>query len=253
MSLVAIILTKNEARHIPSCIKSLLWADQVLVFDSFSQDGTAQLATQAGARVIRHPFQDFASQRNAALDAVEGSFDWIFFVDADERSTPELAAEIRQVTQGTDVSGWWVPRHNYLFGRLTLGAGYYSDYQMRLLRAGRGRYERPASEIVVLDGAEGYLTQPLIHYNYETLAQFRAKQRTRELFEAINLDGQGTEVRLRTFVSQPLRHFWWRYVTLKGYQDGWHGLRLCLLLAYYFGWRYYLRLWRMRRAGALTN
>jgi hypothetical protein len=124
---------------------------------------------------------------------------------------------------------------------------------MRLLRAGHGRYERPASEIVVLDGAEAYLTCPLIHYNYETLAQFRTKQHTREVFEATNLHRQGVEIHPHTLVSQPLRHFWWRYVTLKGYQDGWHGLRLCLLLAYYFGWRYYLRLWRMRRAGVWSD
>ncbi len=249
MELVAVILTKNEERHIVSCIKSLEWADAVVVIDAYSQDTTTELARAAGARVIQHRFSDFAETRNAALDAVEGEFDWIFFVDADERATPELAREIRQVIQLSDINGWWVPRHNYIFGRLTQGAGYHPDYQMRLLRAGCGRYERPASEIVVLKGADGYLTESLIHYNYETLGQFHAKQRLREQFEAMNLHRQGVRLRPHTFVLQPMRHFWWRYVTLKGYQDGWHGLRLCLLLAYYFGWRYYVRLWRLRRSG----
>jgi (heptosyl)LPS beta-1,4-glucosyltransferase len=251
MRLTAIILTKNEARHIVPCIESLAWADEVVVFDSYSKDETVELAQGAGARVIQHPFENFSQQRNDALDMIES--DWIFFVDADERATPAVGNEIRQAIQREDVHGWWSPRHNYIFGRLTRGAGYLPDYQMRLLRSGCGRYERPASEIVALEGADGYLTQPLIHYNYETLALFHHKQHTRETFEATTLHRQGVRLRPHTFVLQPLRHFWWRYVTLKGYQDGWHGLRLCLLLAYYFGWRYYVRLWQMRRSGELAD
>ncbi len=251
MGLVAAILTKNEERNIVPCVESLLWCDDVVVFDSFSEDRTVELAQETGARVVQHPFRNFADQRNAALDAIES--DWVFFVDADERATPELAREIRQVIQRTEINGWWVPRDNYIFGRLTRGAGYYPDYQMRLLRAGCGRYERPASEIVVLNGADGYLTQPLIHYNYETVAQFHIIQSAREIFEATNLHRQGVQLRPHRLLVQPVRHFWWRYVTLKGYQDGLHGLRLCLLLAYYFGWRNYVRLWQMRRSGELSD
>ena len=249
MRLVAVILTTNNARDIVPCVESVLWCDEVVVFDGFSTDETVDLAAQAGARVIEHPFQDFAQQRNAALDATEG--DWVFFVDSDERATPELGREIRDAIGREDVNGWWVPRHNYVFGRLTRGAGYYPDYQMRVLRSGCGRYERPASEIVVLEGPEGYLTQPLVHYNYRTVADFFAKQRAREAFEAMTLHRQGVRLRLRTFVLQPVREFWRRYVMLDGYQDGWHGLRLCLLLAYFFGWRNYVRLWQMRRSGEL--
>jgi glycosyltransferase involved in cell wall biosynthesis len=247
--LVAVILTTNNARDIVPCIESVLWCDEVIVFDGFSTDETVDLATQAGARVIQHPFQDFAQQRNAALDAAEG--DWILFVDSDERGTPELGREIREEIGREDINGWWVPRHNYVFGHLMRGAGYYPDYQMRLLRAGCGRYERPASEIVVLEGAEGHLTQPLVPYNYRTVADFYAKQRAREAFEATTLHRQGVRLRPRTFILQPVREFWRRYVTLGGYRDGWPGLRLCLLLAYHFGWRNYVRLWQMRRSGEL--
>jgi glycosyltransferase involved in cell wall biosynthesis len=251
MRLTAVILTKDEARNVVPCIETLSWCDEVVVFDAFSTDGTPRLAEQAGAQVIQHPFFNFAQQRNAALDAVKG--DWIFFVDADERATPELGREIRQVIEREDVHGWWVPRHNYVFGKLMRGAGYYPDYQMRLLRAGRGRYERPASEIVVLTGADDYLTQPMIHYNYETIAAFHAKQRAREAFEATTLHRQGVRLRPRTFVLQPIREFWRRFVTLKGYRDGWHGLLLCILLTYYFGWRNYVCLWQMRRLGELSE
>jgi glycosyltransferase involved in cell wall biosynthesis len=243
--LSAIILTKNESRHIADCVASLRWADEVVVFDSFSDDDTVARAEQAGARVLQHPFENYAQMRNAALDTATNA-DWIFFVDADERATSELGAGIRDIVTRGDAPpapvGYWVPRHNYIFGKLTLHAGFYPDYQMRLLRRGRARYERPVHEIVALDGPEGHLKHPLIHYNYDTLEQFHAKQRRYVQHDAQELDQQGIRFKPRNLISQPLRHFWWRYVTLHGYQDGLHGLHLCLLLAYYYGFRTYLQL-----------
>jgi len=251
-TLAAIVLTKNEEPHIGACLDSLAWVDRRVVFDSLSTDRTCDIAREHGADVIRHPFGDYASQRNAALDAV--SADWIFFVDADERATPELADEVKMilVQAGQGIVGWNVPRHNYLFGKLTRGAGYWPDYQMRLLMRGCARYNRPASEIVELEGPSGYLKNPLIHYNYESIAQFHQKQTFRIDFEATNLYRQGAKSRFYTPYSMTVKHFWWRFVSLKGYQDGLHGLRLSWLLAYYFGYRYYRRLAEMWRAKAGT-
>ncbi len=258
--LAAVVLTKNEEHHIGACLDSLAWADRRVVFDSFSTDRTCAIAREHGAEVMQHPFGDYASQRNAALQAVEA--EWIFFVDADERATPELAEEITilvaagaresagESSSVSDVAGWYVPRHNYLFGKLTHGAGYWPDYQMRLLKRGCARYDRPASEIVELEGQVGYLRNALLHYNYETVAQFRHKQTFRIDFEAENLYRRGEKYRFYSPYYMTIRHFWWRYVTLKGYGDGLHGLRLCLLLAYYFGYRYYRRLGQLYRSGA---
>ena len=98
--LTAIILTKNEARHIVKCIDSLRWADRIVVFDSYSDDDTVDLATAAGAQVFQRPFDNYAAQRNAALEAVAPRDDansWVLFIDADERGTPALAGEIRRV------------------------------------------------------------------------------------------------------------------------------------------------------------
>ena len=248
--LAAIVLTKNEERHIGACLDSLAWADRCVVIDSFSTDRTCVIAREHGAEVIQHPFSDYAAQRNVAIDAVDA--DWIFFVDADERATPELAEEIRKIVgvEFGEVVGWNVPRRNYLFGKLTRGAGYWPDYQMRLIKRGRARYDRPASEIVVLDGPAGDLQQPLIHYNYETIAQFRAKQTFRIDFEATNLYRRGEKCKFYSPYYMTVKHFWWRYVTLKGYRDGLHGWRLCVLLAYYFGYRYYHRLGQLYRSSA---
>jgi (heptosyl)LPS beta-1,4-glucosyltransferase len=245
--LTAIILTKDEEKNIRDCITSLQWADEVVVFDAFSQDGTVELARESGATVVQHPFHNFAQQRNAALDAVDS--DWVFFVDADERATPELASEIRRAIQDESRSGWWVPRHNYIFGRVIRHAGWYPDYQLRLLRRGRARYDpkREVHEIVILDGEEGYLENPLIHYNYDTLAQFVERQNGYTDYEARILFDQGVRPKLHNFILQPLRELRRRYVSLEGYKDGFRGLLLSLLMAYYT-LVMYLRLRRLWRS-----
>jgi glycosyltransferase involved in cell wall biosynthesis len=245
MSVAAIVPTLNEEHNILDCLESLAWADRRVVFiDSRTTDRTAELAQQVGAEVMQHPFENFAQFHNGAMDRVEA--DWIFFVDADERATPELAEEVRSVTDGTrEEVAWSVPRHNYIFGRLTLGAGWYPDYQSRLLLRGRVRWERPVHEVIVADGPQGYLQNPLIHYNYDDLPDFIARQEKYTNIDAGILLEQGVRPRFYTPYSQAARHFWWRFVTLRGARDGLHGLRLSLLMAYYEAVKYrrLARLW----------
>jgi hypothetical protein len=229
--IAAVILTLNEESHIQAAVASVNWADRVVVVDTFSQDATVSLAEDAGAEVIRRPFENYAQIRNVALAEIETP--WVFFVDADERATPELGAEIRQVIRDRPENGWWVPRHNYIFGKLTLGAGWYPDYQMRLLRRGKARYRRPVHEIVELEGAEGFLQHPLVHLNYESVAQFHVKQRRYAQIDAEILNQQNVQPHFYTPFTQSLRHFFWRFWSLRGYRDRLHGLRLCLLMARY--------------------
>jgi (heptosyl)LPS beta-1,4-glucosyltransferase len=240
--LTAIILTRNEARYIVECIASLPWADRIVVFDSFSDDETVSLAKNAGAEIHQRSFDNYAAQRNAALDII--ATDWVFFVDADERGTSALGQEIRRVIAENQENGWYVPRHNMIFGRLTLGAGWYPDYQFRLLRYGRARYIRPVHELGEVEGAVGYLESPLIHHNYRDPAHFHAKQQAYVEHDAGILKESGVRPKWRNFILQPLRQFWWRFVSLRGYRDGLHGLRLSSYMAYY-EWRKYRRLAEM--------
>jgi (heptosyl)LPS beta-1,4-glucosyltransferase len=245
--LTAVILTLNEEKHIVACIQSLSWADEILVFDSFSDDDTVKLAETAGAIVLQSTFENYAQQRNDALGAVET--DWVFFVDADERGTPELAVEIRHVIRDKQENAWFVPRHNMIFGKLTLGAGWYPDYQLRLLRHGFARYERPVHEIAVVQGDSGYLENPLVHYNYDDKTHFQNTQAKYTSYDARILFEEGVEVKPHHYLSQPLRQFWWRYATLKGYREGWHGLRLSAYMAYY-EWVKYRKLAQLWQAGS---
>lgn len=232
--LAAIILAHEEEHNIRDCIASVQWADRVvIIMDPSNQDRTGDIATSMGTDVILNPFENFAQQRNAALDAVEAA--WILFIDADERSSAAQAEEIRALIAAPQHHGYWIPRRNYIFGKLTRHTGWSPDYQLRLLERGHARYdsERPVHEVVQLDGEAGYLTEPFVHYNYTSFAQFRRKQQKYVQYDAQILKDQGIPPKPHKFITQPVRHFIWRFVELQGYRDGLHGLRLSLLMAWY--------------------
>ena len=249
--LTAIVLTYNESEHIADCIKTLRFTDRIIVFDSYSTDDTVAIAQRSGADIFQHEFVDYSEQRNAALDAADEMTDWVLFVDADERVTDSLAAEIRQKINLPDYAGWRIPRHNYIFGVLTKGAGWYPDYQTRLLRVGQAYYDtqRKVHEVVKLYGPEGTIQHPILHYNYRDLAHFKDKQEYYARFDAESLYANGVKPNPRNFILQPLRQFYWRFFALGGYRDRWHGLRLSLLMAWYEYRKYQVleSMWRKSR------
>ena len=243
-TLTACILTLNEERHIAACIAALDWVDHILVFDSFSSDSTIELAKAAGARVECHPFENYSQQRNAALAAIET--DWVLFVDADERATPAVAEEVRGVMANRPEHGWFFPRDNYIFGRLTRGAGWYPDYQARLFKMGHVHYEKAVHEVAEVDGATGYMASALTHYNYDSPEQFHRVQQRYTDYDASILHKEGKHPKFYTPYTQAVRHFRWRYLTHHGYKDGVHGLRLSLYMAYYEWVKYWklAQLWQ---------
>ncbi len=244
-----VVLARNEEQHIADCLDTLQWGDELLVVDDLSTDHTAALAQERGARVVQHPLVNFAAQRDFALSVAQGR--WVFFVDADERATPALAAEIRQVIQHDSPVGWWVPRRNIIMGRWIRGAGWSPDYQLRLMQRDKARYDpdRPVHELVIFPagGEIGYLKNPLTHYNYDRWRDFIARNDRYATLEAEARWRQGLRTRPHNLILQPLREFRRRYVTLQGYQDGVVGLLLCLFLAYFDGVAYW-RLWQLARS-----
>jgi len=258
-TLAAVVIARDEAGNITECLRSIAWADQLCVLlDSRTRDATAELARNAGAEVRSRPFKDFADQRNAALDMFPA--DWILFVDADERGTPQVATEVRKVISENNAVGWWIPRRNYIWGRWIQHTGWYPDYQLRLLKRGHARYDptREVHELVILDGPEGHLRHPLTHYNYSSVRQFISKQDYYANYEARILLQSGICPRLHSPFVQPLREFKRRFWTLQGYRDGGHGVALSLLMAYYSGVAYWraLVMWRrqaQRQPGSPTT
>jgi (heptosyl)LPS beta-1,4-glucosyltransferase len=239
--LVGVILTRDEASNLNECIDSVgPWVDRVVVWDSGSTDETRDIARDRGALVVYRPFDNYAAQRQAALDTLHVR--WVLFVDADERLSDALGAEIQELIKredapGSSMDGCWLPRRNFIAGKEVRGGGFYPDYQLRLLRRGRVRYvrEREVHEIVELDGGERHAAHPLLHYNYRAWRQFHQKQRFYARYEARILGARGVRPRPHNFVLQPLRELRRRFITLRGYIDGVHGLRLALWLAWYYG------------------
>jgi glycosyltransferase involved in cell wall biosynthesis len=230
----------------------VLWADDVLAFDSFSKDRTTEYAAARGARVLQHAFENYAAQRNAALEAVET--DWVLFVDADERATPELATAARRAIAERPEVGWWIPRHNYIMGHRMRATGWYPDHQLRLMRRDSASYdaERPVHELVLLDGPAGYLDAHLIHYNYDSLAQFWAKQQRYLRYDVQILLDSGLSPGLHAPLTQAVRHIYWRLVTLEGYRDTVWGLALSIVMGYYEFLKY-RRARQLRRRGLGTG
>jgi len=236
----AVVLTLNEANHIVPCLRTLQWADEQIVVDGGpdggSWDDTRSLAEQMGARVLVHPWDGWASQRNFALSQARSA--WVLFVDADERVPLDLADEIRaavaRASQAHDyAAGFWLPRQNFILGHWVRHAGWHPDYQLRLFRTDKGRYDpaRPVHELVQLQGSSTRLTNHLVHHNYVTWRQFWTKQRRYARDEARQLYAKGTRARSRNLVLQPLRELKRRYVTLGGYKEGPIGLQLSAVLA----------------------
>jgi glycosyltransferase involved in cell wall biosynthesis len=233
-TVAAVILARDEEANIADCLRSVSWADRLCVLvDARTKDNTVARASAAGAEVQQRHFVNFAAQRNAALELFAA--DWVLFVDADERGTPGLGPEVERVIQDESIVGWWVPRRNYIWGRWIRHAGWFPDYQLRLLRRGRAHYDpsREVHEVVILDGAEGHLENPLVHYNYATVGQFLRRQDFYADYEASVLHRQGIRPRPHSLILQPLREFRRRYFTLRGYRDGAHGLLLSVLMGYH--------------------
>ena len=242
------VLARDNADQIADCLQSADWADELLVvLDDRSSDATGEIARGLGARVEERAFDNFAGQRNYALSVTRTA--WVFFLDSDERVTPPLAHEIRHKVAEGQCAGWWVPRRNHMWGHEIRHGGWSPDYQLRLLRVADARYDpaRPVHEVVLLDGPEGHLEEPLIHYNYATIGDFVRKQRQYVGYEAEILYEQGVRPKPWTYVTQPLREFRRRYLALQGYKDGVQGLLLCLLVAYFYGFRVTVELGRLGR------
>ena len=232
-TLTAIVIAQNEAHHIQACLQSLSWADQRLVVDGGSVDGTAELALQEGARVLARPFDTFARQRNHAID--QCATEWVLFVDADERVEPALAQEIVQTLEQPAHQGYWVPRRNLMLGRWVRHAGWWPDDQLRLVRRGGGRYDetRDPHELMDIQGSAGHLETPLVHHNYSSISSLFSRQRVYAQREARSLLAQGVAVQQRSLFSQPVREFFRRYLALQGYRDGPLGLLLAIVMAWY--------------------
>jgi (heptosyl)LPS beta-1,4-glucosyltransferase len=254
-TLTAAVIARDEEAMIGGCLDTLGFADELLVLvDAATRDHTREIAGQHGARVEERVFDNFAAQRDAALHLASG--DWVLFVDADERVTPALHDEIfAMLCAPAGRSAFWIPRHNYILGRVVRHAGWYPDYQLRLVRRSSVRMDprRIVHEQALVDGSVGYLQAAFIHYNYRSLRELFRKQERYSHLEAERWLLTYGPPRRRALLGQPMREFWRRFLTLRGYRDGGMGLLLSLVIAWYAGRAVWLAAKQSRRAPAAAR
>lgn len=226
------IITLNEAANIDACLDSVSWADEVLVVDSGSTDDTVARAIARGARVVSHEWPGYAAQKNWA--AGEAASDWILSLDADERVTPALAAEIRRVLEAPSAAGYRVPRLTWHLGRWIRTTDWYPDYQLRLYDRRRGRWKaRRVHESVEVDGPMSVLTSDLQHFAYRDISHHHATMDRYTTLAAEEMFEAGRAVGLFGLVLYPVAAFLRNYVLRRGCLDGTVGLVISAMNAYY--------------------
>lgn len=253
-----LIPTLNEAANIPAVVANALQLGPVFVLDSFSTDGTQELARIAGATVVEHAFESYARQKNWGLDNLPIKTEWVFILDADERIKPALRDEIlEKVFTTTSVDGLYVNRLTLIFGGPVRHGGMYPSWNLRLLRVGSARYEdRSVHEHMICSGGTGYLRNEMLHLRRETLHQHidkhirYAKLEADEFLKARLGVNQSVSVnqlfRRGLFVRQwmrrhvwpripfrPLIRFLYMYIVRLGFLDGKPGFHLATLMANY--------------------
>ena len=226
------IITLNESAHIAAAIDSAAWADDVVVVDAGSTDDTVAIARARGARVTSREWTGYIDQKNHA--AALASNDWIFSLDADERITPALAAEIRaQLTTEPPLGGYRVPRVTFHLGRWIRTTDFYPDYQTRLYDRRAARWQgKYVHESVAVDGASGQLTGELQHYSYRDLRDHLERINRYTTLAARQMHESGRRAGLLDLLLHPPAAFLRNYVLRRGFADGIAGLTLSLVNAY---------------------
>ena len=250
MHLSAIVITRNEIANISDCLLSVSFADEVIVLDSASTDGTAEIARQLGAKVTElHDWPGFGIQKNRALALAQG--DWILSIDADERVTPELRAEIETVI-AADVSGdvFSIPRLSSYCGQFMHHSGWSPDYVVRLFRRGSAKFsEDLVHERVMFEGAVSKLRAPLLHLSFPDFESVLDKLNRYSTAGALAMHAKGKTASLWSAIGHGVWAFFRTYVLRRGFLDGQLGLALAISNAEGTYYRYAKR-WLMSRTSA---
>ena len=266
--LAVLVPVKNEAANLRECLASVAFADEIVVVDSASTDGTQEIAVAAEARVVQFEWNGkFPRKKNWALGNIPWRHDWVLIIDADERVTPGLEKQIRDAIQRDDVDGFYLNRQFWFLGGRINHCGYFPSWNLRLFRHRLGRYERieidgsllsgdnEVHEHVLLRGRVAYLSAPLEHYAFPDVATFVEKHNRYSTWEAaareqlsygasaktLRATPVGTPLERKRwlkklsirFPCRPTLRFLYHYIWKQGFRDGYRGFAFCRLLAWY--------------------
>jgi len=245
-SLSVIIITRNEERNIVECLKSVSWANEIIVVDANSTDRTVELAKQFTPRVYVKEWLGFAAAKNFALE--QATNDWVLWLDADERVPADLAEEIQAIIEKPTHThrAFEVARRAYFLGKWIKHCGWYPGFVTRLFRRESARFSNVrVHEKLEIDGTTGRLKNDLIHYTDENLFHYFEKFNRYTSLAAQDLWGSGRTFSLFDVLVRPPFVFFKMYFLRLGFLDGMHGLILSMLSAAYV-FAKYAKLWEKR-------
>lgn len=251
-----LIITLDEERNLPRCLESLKWCDDVVVFDSFSHDRTEEIVRSSGARFFQRVFDDYASQRNAALNEVDFKHPWVLMIDADEYVTEELAEEISKNISSSEENAvlFRIRRKDMFLGTWIKQSSGYPTWFARLMRPSKVEFRREVHEDCFGKGKEGYLREHFVHYpfgrgfgawfdRHNSYSSVEAKIRVCELQEPIsikNLFSANPSLRRSSLKKlayrlplRPLLVFVYLYIWRMGVKEGRAGLMYSCFRAIY--------------------
>lgn len=224
------IITYNEADKIRAAVNSVLWADEIVVADSSSQDNTVAIAEELGARVVQIPFRGFGDLRNQAMAAC--THDWIFSLDSDERCTPEARDEILACVQAPQADAYYIPRRNFFMGRWIRYSGFYPDYrQPQLFKKGTLVFkdDQVHEEFSIHSRLPvGFLRNPIWQVPYKNLEEVVHKANKYSSLGAQKLAQRGRTGSLPQALVHGMWSFFHMYVLKRGLLDGWPGFIIAL-------------------------
>ena len=260
-----LIPAKNEAGNLRACLESARFAAEIIVVDSGSSDGTREIAREFGAAVVDFRWDGrFPKKKNWALANLPWKHEWVFILDADERITPELAAELEQAVRAPAADGYYVNRRFWFLDGWLRHCGYYPSWNLRFFRHALGRYEQfegvadtdsgdnEIHEHVVLRGAAARLRHEMEHHAFPTIAVWLEKHNRYSNWEARLLASPAgrasagrTELdpalarkrRLKALAARlpcrPALRFAYHYIWRAGFLDGYRGYVFCRLMGFY--------------------
>lgn len=254
-----LVLTKNEEKDLPGCLKSVAWSDDIVVYDSFSEDSTLAVARAHGARVIQRKFDDWSTHQNWGLKNISFKNRWVFYIDADERLAPSGAQELLSISRDPNplFNAYRLQRRDFLDGRWLKHVQVSSSY-IRFFMPGFIRYERLVNPLTIVEGDVGTLSATYLdHYPFSKgYAHWVARHNSYSTYEALEILSQGScykglplsrglfaadpftrrSCQKKLFYSLPLRpliKFFALYFLRLGFLDGRCGLRYSILQAFY--------------------
>jgi glycosyltransferase involved in cell wall biosynthesis len=256
--ITVIVLTKNEETRISTCMDAVKWADEVLVVDSFSTDATVNIASAAGARVLQHPFSNFAAQHNYAQS--QATHDWVFFVDADERVSDELRNEIKRMCESGELaqnnayhiqrvhlfSGRWFPDPTKRKVTPRLLAQIKQREVPRLINRTVATWERPLHEEVRAPEPHGILNGIIYHYSTTNLSASLEKFNHYTNLEAAYLQHSDRHATVLSALYRGFRAFAYQYFVWGMFRYGQQGLMFSILMGMH-KFMNYAKLWERWR------